>query len=215
MRLVVLACLPVLFLRAQTPCANTPAYSACDMVFELSDKAAAAHPMPYRTVELRGEFRSPRHRTLAVPAFWDGGRRMVIRFAPTEAGDWDYRVTSNIAEWDGKTGSFTAAASTAPGFIRPANVHHWAWTERNPEGLYQAHLWMGADELRFGYVDDATFRAAGRCARRPEVQPPARLAHGRRGRRRVHRPGRAQSRSTSAAWTSASATSIRKGITPT
>ena len=44
---------------------------------------------------------------------------MVVRFAPTEGGQWDYLVNSNIAGWDGKTGSFTAAAKeldlTQPG----------------------------------------------------------------------------------------------------
>src|SRR6185295_19198706 len=109
-----------LTLRAQTasPCANTPAYATCELVFELSEQAAAAHPQPYRTVEMKAEFRSPRHRTLAMPAYWDGGRRMVVRFSPTEPGDWDYRVTSNVADLDAKTGNFTAAASEAPGFVR-------------------------------------------------------------------------------------------------
>jgi hypothetical protein len=146
-------------LAAQSPCANTPAYSPCEIVFELSDQAAAKHPEPYKTVELKAEFRSPRHRTLALPAFWDGARRMVIRFAPTEAGDWDYRVTSNVAEFDGKTGTFTAAASSSAGFIHAENVHHWAYTERTAAGLYQAHLWMGANELRFAFESDADFRA--------------------------------------------------------
>ena len=68
MRWAVMFLFPWLLLRAQTPCANVAAYSACEMVFELSEKAATAHPMPYRTVELRAEFRSPRHRTLAMPA---------------------------------------------------------------------------------------------------------------------------------------------------
>src|ERR1700754_4916977 len=125
MRPAVLATFFALALRAQTPCAGTPAYQTCDIVFELSPQAAAAHPDPYKTVELKAEFRSPRHRTFAMPAFWDGGRRMVVRFAPTEAGDWDYRLSSNIADLDGKTGTFTAAASPSQGFIHPANVHHW------------------------------------------------------------------------------------------
>jgi len=141
-------------LAAQAPCANTPAYSPCDLVFELSEPDAAAHAAPYVSVDLKAEFRSPRHRTFLAPAFWDGGRKMVIRFTPTEAGDWDYRLTSNVAAWEGKTGSFTAAASDAPGFIRAANVHHWAYTERN-----QPHLWMGATELGFASMDDAAFRA--------------------------------------------------------
>src|SRR6516162_7650045 len=154
MRSAALVLFTTLALRAQSPCANTPAYSSCDIVFELP----AGQADPYKTVELKAEFRSPRHHTLAMPAFWAGGNRMVIRFAPTEAGDWDYRVTSNVKEFDGKTGSFTAAASESLGFIRAANTHHWAYTERDARGLDQGHLWMGATELRFGFIDDAAFR---------------------------------------------------------
>jgi hypothetical protein len=57
-------------------CDNTPAWSPCELVFELSAKAAAAHPDPYTSVELRAEFRSPTRRTYALPAYWDGGGRM-------------------------------------------------------------------------------------------------------------------------------------------
>src|SRR5579872_5875716 len=115
---------------AQSPCNNTPAYTPCEMVFELSEKDAAAHPNPYADVDLKVEFRSPRHRTLAMPAFWDGGRRMVVRFSPTEPGDWDYHVSGNVAEWDNKVGSFTASSSDSRGFLRAANKHHWAYTEK-------------------------------------------------------------------------------------
>jgi hypothetical protein len=135
-------------------CDNTPAWSPCELVFELSAKAAAAHPDPYASVELRAEFRSPRMRTYALPAFWDGGGRMVLRFAPTEPGRWEYLLTSNIAEWDGLTGRFIANASDAPGFLRVANLHHWATIAAN-----QPHLWMGASEMRFAWLDDAGFRA--------------------------------------------------------
>ncbi len=141
-------------LAAQTPCDNTPAYSPCEMVFELSEQDAAAHPNPYWNVDLKAEFRSPRHRTFLQPAFWDGGRKLIIRFAPTEPGEWDYRLTSNIKAWEGKTGMFTAAASEAPGFVRAANVHHWAYTERN-----LPHLWMGVTEMGFASLDEAGFRA--------------------------------------------------------
>jgi hypothetical protein len=159
----ILPALLSLALRAQappaSPCNNTPAYSPCEMPFELSEPEAAANPNPYVTVDLRIEFRSPRHRTYALPGYWDGGRRMVVRFAPTEPGDWDYHVTSNIAAWNDRTGTFTAAPSDAAGFIRTANMHHWAYTERNAAGLDVPHLWMGASEPRFAFLDDAAFRA--------------------------------------------------------
>jgi hypothetical protein len=63
-------------------------------------------------------------------------------------------VSSNVASWEGKSGSFSAAESDAPGFIRPANVHHWAYTERN-----LPHLWMGASELGFATLEESTFRS--------------------------------------------------------
>jgi hypothetical protein len=154
---LLLALVP-LALRAQSTCNHTPAYSACELVFELGDKDAAAHPHPYLTVDLKVEFRSPHRHTYALPGYWDGGRRMVIRFSPTEAGDWDYHVTSNIAEWNDKAGTVTAAASEAPGFIRAANMHHWEYTEKDSAGLDRPHLWMGANEMRFAFLDDAAFR---------------------------------------------------------
>ncbi len=116
------------FCHAQTSCPPTPAFSPCEIVFELSQADAAANPNPYKTVELHAEFRSPRHRTFKLPAFWDGGRRMVIRFAPTEPGGWDFRVTSNLESLNGKVGQFSATESEAPGFVRVANVHHFAYT---------------------------------------------------------------------------------------
>jgi hypothetical protein len=123
------------------------------MVYELSDADAAAHPNPYATVQLSAEFRSPRYRTYLMPAYWAGGRRLIIRFTPTEGGEWTYRLTSNLPAFEGKTGTFTAAASEAPGFVRTANVHHWAWTENN-----QPHLWMGDTCLRMASIDEPLFR---------------------------------------------------------
>ena len=45
-----------LLLRAECP--STPAYSACDISFDLNDAEAKAHPNPYTTVEIHalGEF---------------------------------------------------------------------------------------------------------------------------------------------------------------
>ncbi|MFB3827685.1 MAG: DUF4038 domain-containing protein [Bryobacteraceae bacterium] len=140
-------------LAAQAPCNGTPAYSPCDFVYELTPEEAAAHPNPYLTVQLHAEFRSPRFRTFLLPAFWDGGRRMVIRFAPTGEGEWIFRVTSNLPRLNGQNGKFTAAASKAPGFIRPANVHHWTYTENNIP-----HLWMGDTSYGFASIDEVLFR---------------------------------------------------------
>jgi hypothetical protein len=138
---------------AQSPCNNTPAYSVCEISFDV------ANDSPYANTDFRVEFRSPRRRSYALPAYWDGGKKMVVRFAPTEPGAWDYHITSNAPEWNDKTGSFTAAASEAKGFLQAANMHHWMWTEKSSTGLFQPHLWAGTTELLFSSMDDAAFRA--------------------------------------------------------
>ncbi len=114
------------------PCSGTPTWSACDWTFDL---APSENP---DTFELRGEFRSPHNRTILLHAFRDSGRRFVIRFAPTEDGDWNYRLTSNLSRLEGQTGRFNAANSASPGFVKTANVHHFATGNGKP------HLWMAS-----------------------------------------------------------------------
>ncbi len=146
--------LAALALPGQTVCPPTPTYSPCDIVLELPQAEAAAHPNPYLSITLDAEFRSPRFRTLKLPGFWDGGRRWVIRFAPTGAGDWVFRTTSNAAGLNGLEGRLQAVPSDSPGFIRPANVHHWAYVD----GLnFTPHLWMGDTCYRFAFLERKLF----------------------------------------------------------
>ncbi len=141
-------------LAAQT-CPNAATYAPCDITFELNEAEAAAHPNPYLTVELQVEFRSPKYRTFLLPAFWDGGPRMIVRFSPIDAGDWAYRVTSNIQRFEGQTGNFSVADSKSSGFVKPANVHHFQYTEDQ-----KPHFWMGDAMYRFPFMDMAEFRQA-------------------------------------------------------
>jgi hypothetical protein len=143
---------------SSSSCSGTAAYSPCEMVFDLNAADAAKFPDPYRTVQLSVNFRSPQGHSYVLPAFWDGGLRLVVRFAPIEAGQWDFLVTSNVETWNEKTGNFTATASDSKGFIHPAALHHWQYTEK-AAGLDQGHLWMGVSEPRFAFVDDAAFHA--------------------------------------------------------
>ena len=141
-----------LSLFAQAPCNNTPAFTPCEFTFDLNPQEAAAHLNPYADVELSAEFRSPHFHTFKLPAFWDGAQRLVIRFTPIEAGEWLWRVSSNVARWEGQQGSFTAAESDAPGFVQAANVHHWAWSA----GLgHNPHLWMGDTVSTFAFLEPA------------------------------------------------------------
>ena len=136
---------------AQTPCEGTPAYSPCELTFDLSAADLAAHPNPYVSADLHAEFRSPHFKTYLMPAFWDGGRKLIIRFTPTESGQWTYRTTSNLPAFDGKEGAFNAAASDFPGYVNAANFHHWATDNKKP------HLWMGYIADRFPFSGQAEF----------------------------------------------------------
>jgi hypothetical protein len=147
---IMLARLPLIVLIAapafaESSCDGTPAYSPCELVFELSAGDLAAHRNPYVDVQLQAEFKSPRFHTYAMPAFWDGGRKMIVRFTPTEEGQWSYRTTSSLAAFDAKEGAFNAAASESPGYVKAANVHHWATDNKKP------HLWMGYIDDRFAF----------------------------------------------------------------
>jgi hypothetical protein len=142
-------------LLAQPTCPETPLYSTCDLVFELNDGEAADHPNPYMSVELYAEVRSPEHQTYLLHAFWDGGRRMVIRAAPVIAGQWDYKVTSNVARFDGMLGSFSAIASDSKGFVKVANFRHFAYTTGGVK--MPPHLWMGDTNYRFAAMDRSEF----------------------------------------------------------
>jgi hypothetical protein len=139
--------------QAQTECTSLPVYSRCELRFELNDAERKAHPNPYLTATLNVEFRSPRHRTQLMPAFWNGEGRLIVRFAPMDAGDWEYKVSSNIRRFEGKEGKFTATEAQARGFVIPANGHHWRYTEGQA-----AHLWMGDTRLDLASVEDAAFR---------------------------------------------------------
>jgi hypothetical protein len=130
-------------------CNSTPAWSPCELAFDLQPGEDAAQ------AQLHAEFRSPHHRTYLMYAFHDSDRRMLIRFSPTEGGSWTYRLTSSLSRLDGQELSFVANDSESPGFVRVANVHHFAY-----EGTNKAHLWMATGVDRFVEMPRAEFDAA-------------------------------------------------------
>src|SRR6476661_2328497 len=133
---------------AQLPTCTVAAWSSCDLAFDLE---AGENPA---TVQLHGEFRSAK-RTLLIQSFKDGDRRYVLRFAPTEPGQWDYKLTSNLKRLDGQLGQATATASDSPGFVKVANVHHFA-----NEGTNKQHLWMATAIEDFTKMPRADFDRA-------------------------------------------------------
>jgi hypothetical protein len=135
---------------AQTVCPPTPRYSPCDLVFDIPSTNAE------HTLDLHAEFRSPTATTALVNAFWDGGTKWVIRFTPTESGNYTYRLTSAVESLNGKQGQFTATTNNKAGWVRAANLHHFAYVEGN---TYTPHLWTGTVAPGFASMDPAKWRA--------------------------------------------------------
>ena len=139
------ACVPLF---AQIPtCPGTPMWSTCDLAFDLE-----ANENPAQAT-LQAEFRSPRHKTYLLHAFQDGDRRLVIRVSPTEAGEWKFKLTSNLPRLNDQESTFTAASSDFPGFIHTANVHHFQAANGKP------HLWMATALDKFAFIPRADFDA--------------------------------------------------------
>lgn len=143
---------------AQPSCPPTATYSQCELVFDLDESEAKTHPNPYVSVQLQAEFRGPRHKTYMMPAFPAGGRKLIVRFAPNEPGEWVFRISGNLERFNGQNGAFQATESEAAGFVRTANLHHWATLAGENIANRKPHLWMGDTCYRFGFLTDEQFR---------------------------------------------------------
>jgi hypothetical protein len=111
---------------------------SCELLFEWRDGEIPQTASPYKDELLNVEFRSPRHTTYLMRAFWYGGHILGVRFTPTEPGAWAYHVTSDIKRFDNQESTFTVADNGAPGLVEVANLRHWRTTNKKP------HLWLAA-----------------------------------------------------------------------
>ena len=157
----------LLFLFAMTGfalevCESVPVYEPCEISLEMSAAELEVHPNPYVSVELRAEFRSPKKgTTYVIPAFWDGGGRLRIRFSPLDEGRWDFRLISNLDSVNKKMASFEATAPRTPGFVRVFNLRYFRYDQ--PE---TAHFWMGDTSYKFATIPWETFRGWSTNGRR-------------------------------------------------
>ena len=147
-------CIPGAIVLAQTApvCSGTlVAWGNCDLAFGLA-------PQDSPQAELRAEFRSPRHKTYLLRAFRQDGQ-FVFRFAATEPGVWDYRLTSSLLRLDGQTGKINAAESSSHGFVRTANLHHFATENIESNASVAPHLWVATEIDKFATMPRAEFDA--------------------------------------------------------
>jgi hypothetical protein len=111
-------------------------FAPCELTFDWQDSELPHNSSPYKDELLNIEFRSPRHITYLMHAFWDGGHTLRARFSPTEPGAWTYHITSEIKRYDNQETTFNVTETSSPGFVSVANVRHWRTTNKQP------HLWL-------------------------------------------------------------------------
>ena len=89
------------------------------------------------------------------------------------------------------------------------------YSERDERGLYQAHLWMGATEMRFASEDDAAFRAVADARAAQKFNHLRGFIGGDGADGCLSGSGRAEPRRSSSASTNAYDTSTPKASRPT
>jgi hypothetical protein len=77
--------------------------------------------------------------TLKIPGFWNGGRTFIVRFAPTEPGEWTYVTAApNDPDLDGKTGTVKAMPYSGDleiyrrGFVTTDGSKHFVYADGTP-----------------------------------------------------------------------------------
>lgn len=87
---------------------------------------------PFVDDALQGVFRH-QNETVKVDGFYDGEGIYRVRFMPSYAGEYTYRITGNCLEEE-VTGAFTAVAPTGNnhGPVRVANTYHFAYEDGMP-----------------------------------------------------------------------------------
>lgn len=140
-------------LQAQTVCPPTPEFTPCDLVFDIPNVNGN------QLIDLHAEFRSPHQNTGRADAFWDGGTRWVIRYTAAEPGTYNWRLTGSVLLLGAREGTFTATPVDKPGWLRAANVHHFAFVDAANQYNITPHLWMGALVPGFASMSAAQWKS--------------------------------------------------------
>ena len=88
---------------------------------------------PYVEVTLSAEFKQGDHK-LKVPGFYDGEGIYRIRFSPDRLGTWEFVTRCNVAELNGRTGSFECIKPSRNnhGPVRIVNTFYLEYADGDP-----------------------------------------------------------------------------------
>jgi len=73
-------------------------------VAEIDLTSSKTYANPYGEVDVKVTFTGPRGKSVARPAFWDGGSAWKVRFAPTAVGSWNWQTECSDQTNDGLNG---------------------------------------------------------------------------------------------------------------
>ncbi len=131
--------------------------------FELRIDLEAAYTNPYdpEEIDLRAEFTSPSGKQWTIWGFYnpsDWSRLWMVRFSPTETGDWTYvvKVTDRQGTAQSQPRTFTVVESAHHGFVRIApNQRYLAYTDG--ASVYGVGLWYndGYELFERGQITEA------------------------------------------------------------
>jgi hypothetical protein len=99
-----------------------PRYESLEIAVELS--AEYENPVDVREVRLDGTFTAPNGTAMNVPGFWDSEEGWLLRFTPSQEGEWTYALTVEDGRGSSPAaeGTFNVTASDLPGWLQPGNA---------------------------------------------------------------------------------------------
>ncbi len=72
--------------------------------FDLLFDSPIEYSNPFMEVGITATFEGPGGEVLTIPGFYKGGNNWVVRFAPTQIGEWSYTTVSEDPQLGGQTG---------------------------------------------------------------------------------------------------------------
>lgn len=97
---------------------NKDSVAQWDMI-ELAARIRATYANPFRDVTVTAELTSPTREKVVARGFYDGGQTWRVRFAPSQTGEWEYRLVVRDETGEGEArGSFDCVAPQRVGFVR-------------------------------------------------------------------------------------------------
>jgi hypothetical protein len=91
-------------------------------IYEVALVSQETYSAPYREVLAEADVTAPDGTKRVVPLFWEGAGSWRLRFSPTRAGTWTYRIRSNDKELHNRLGTLECegAGGDTKGFLRPS-----------------------------------------------------------------------------------------------